>query len=314
MTQIRAAIVDPQVPGRLALREVEAPVPHSSELLVRVAAISLNRGEVRHTQTAEAGDRPGWDLAGTVEQAAADGSGPGVGARVVGLVRSGAWAELVAVPANALSELPASISFAQAATLPVAGLTALHAVERGGALVARTVLITGASGGVGHFACQLAHHAGARVVGVVRQEAHAALPREVGAAEVVVGEDATKAREFGPYALIIESVGGRTLGNVLAMIAPGGTCVSLGTSSGPEATFNVGWFFTTGGASLYGLLLFYELGHEPAAAGLARLLRLMIDGRLRPHIGIEAPWTEIGDIAGRLMDRRFKGKAVLHLR
>jgi NADPH:quinone reductase len=101
---------------------------------VRVEAISLNRGEVRRAGMAEAGWRPGWDLAGTIEQPAADGSGLPAGARVVGLLPSASWAETVAVPTDALAALPDAVCFAQAATLPVAGLTALYALEQGGNL------------------------------------------------------------------------------------------------------------------------------------------------------------------------------------
>ena len=87
----------------------------------------------------------------------------------------GAWAERVAVRTDALAALPDAVSFGQAATLPVAGLTALWALERGGLLLDKRVLVTGASGGVGHLACQLARQAGAQVVGAVRQESHAAI-------------------------------------------------------------------------------------------------------------------------------------------
>src|SRR6266852_4144485 len=182
MEQARAVLVDPDSPGRLAIKPLPVRAPMPSQALVRVKAISLNLGEVRRALTgAEAGYRPGWDLAGVVDQAAADGSGPPAGARVVGLLRSGAWAEVVAVPTDALAVLPEGVSLVQAATLPVAGLTALHAVGRGGELLARRVLVTGASGGVGHFACQLARLAGAHVVGVVRQASHEAVVREAGA-------------------------------------------------------------------------------------------------------------------------------------
>ena len=152
---MRAVVVDPEADGRLSVAEVEEPEPAPSEALVRVAAVSLNRGEVRRAAATEAGFRPGWDLAGTVERAASDGSGPREGARVVGFLASGAWAELAAVPTNALAELPEGVSF-EAATLPVAGLTALYALDKDGNLLGRDVLITGASGGAGQFALQLA--------------------------------------------------------------------------------------------------------------------------------------------------------------
>ncbi len=313
METIRAIVADPALPERFALREVEAPTPLRNEALVRVAAISLNRGEVRNAMNATTTTRPGWDVAGTIERAAIDGSGPRVGARVVGFLGSGAWAELVAVPTNALAELPEKVSFAQAATLPVAGLTALYALEKGGGLIDRPVLITGASGGVGPFAIELARLAGARVVGAFRQARAEAMVREAGAQEVVIGDDLAPAKAFGPYHLILESVSGASLGAALTMLAPGGTCVLFGASGGLETTFNTGLFFRTGGATLYGFSLFHEVKTHPASEGLARLVGLIADGRLHPRVEVEAPWTEIADVARQLMDRRFAGKAVLHI-
>src|SRR5947207_13126385 len=156
MSRNRAVVVDPEAPGRLVIRPIADPAPERAEAIVRVRAISLNRGEVRRAGMAEAGWRPGWDLAGVVDVAPANGSGPRVGARVVGVVLEGAWAERVAVPANALAELPDKVTFSQAATFPVAGLTALHALAKGGLLLRRRVLVTGATGGVGAFAMRLA--------------------------------------------------------------------------------------------------------------------------------------------------------------
>jgi NADPH:quinone reductase len=311
---MRAVVVDPGAPGRLVLRDVEPPRPGRHEALVRVAAISLNRGELRRTTTAEAGWRPGWDLAGTVEQAAADGSGPPTGARAVGLLNPGAWAEVVAVPTTALAPLPDGCSFAQAATLPVAGLTALWALERGGTLLDRRVLVTGASGGVGHLACQLARLAGARVVGVVRQESHANIARDTGIEAVVVGESPAGARDHGPFDLVLESIGAGSLGESLSLLAPGGTCVCFGSSAGPEVTFNAQRFYAAGGATLYGFILFYEATRRPAAPSLASLARLVAENRLRPHVDAEVPWTEIADHAQRLLDRQTVGKIVLQVR
>jgi NADPH:quinone reductase len=178
MSSIHAIVVDPDVPGRLAIKEVEAPQPGPSEALVQVEAISLNRGEVLGAMHAEAGWRPGWDLAGTVIKRAAHGTGPKVGSRVVGSVGAGAWTEQVAAPTNRLAELPASVTFAQAATLPTAGPTALRALEKGGLLLHRRVLITGSTGGVGLFAHQLARRSGAYVVGSARHARDEALLRE----------------------------------------------------------------------------------------------------------------------------------------
>jgi NADPH:quinone reductase-like Zn-dependent oxidoreductase len=102
--KIRAVIVDPSLPDRLAIREVSLRDPDRDEVVVRVTAISLNRGETRRAlQVAEADWRPGWDFAGVVETTAADGSGPKPGARVVGILPSGAWAERVNCRSHAVA-------------------------------------------------------------------------------------------------------------------------------------------------------------------------------------------------------------------
>lgn len=313
MNKVRAVAVDSEASGGLSIVEVEAPEMAPHEALVRVSKISLNRGEVRRAADAEQGFRPGWDLSGTVEEAAPDGTGPPAGSRVVGFLPSGAWAELAAVQTNSLAVLPDGVSFTEAATLPVAGLTALYSLEMGGNLLGHSALITGASGGAGHFGVQLARLAGAKVVAVVRRDEHVRLLRDAGAHEVAVSEDASAAEEYGPYHVILESVGGAVLGNVLSMLAPGGTCVTFGVSAAPETTFDIRDFFVTGGASLYGFILFHEVLAKPASDGLDRLTRLVAEGNLRPHIALEESWTGIGDVAGRLIGRGYTGKAVLHV-
>jgi NADPH:quinone reductase len=306
----RAVVVDPEAPGRLVIRPVPDPVPDRGEAVVRLKALSLNRGEVRRSGMAAAGWRPGWDLAGTVERVAADGSGPRAGARVVGMLPEGAWAERVAVPTYAVAELPGKVTFSQAATFPVAGLTALYALAKRGPLLARRVLVTGATGGVGDFAVQLARLGGAHVTASIRRAEQAAMVRQAGAHEVVVGDEIPAAPK---YDLVIESVGGRTLGTALAALDRGGVCVTLGVSASAEVTFDTRQFFVGGRATLYGFYLFVELGNEPAGEGLRRIADLVAAGQVAPRISLERPWSEIGQVAQDLMARRFPGKAVLTL-
>jgi NADPH:quinone reductase-like Zn-dependent oxidoreductase len=315
MTDIRAVVVDPSAPERLAVRPVPLAPACRDEVTVRVTAISLNRGEVnRAVRQAEAGWRPGWDFAGIVEEAAPEGGGPAVGCRVVGLLPSGAWAERVRAPVSSVAVLPDGVTDAVASTLPVAGLTALHALRQGGLLLGRKVLIDGASGGVGHLACQLAAAAGARVYAHVRNPAYRAMVEEWCGDGTIVAPGLTAAAPFGPFHLILDSVGGSALAAALGMLRPDGVCVTFGVSESPKVMFDSSGFFRTGGGRLYGLSLFHELRRvEPASDGLALLAGLVARVMLQPRVEIEAPWTDISAVARQLLDRGFMGKAVLHV-
>lgn len=307
---MHAVVVDAAAPGRLTLTDVPAPAPQPSEALVRVAAVSLNLGEVRRVRNAADGWRPGWDFAGIVERAAADGSGPHAGARVVGMLGEGAWAEQVAAPVRNLAVIPASLSFERAATLPIAGLTALYALEKRGGLLGRRVLITGASGGVGIFAAQLARLAGASVTALVhRPEKRAVVEPFVDA--VVVGDGAGCAHETGPFDLILESVGGDVFAGALRELAPDGMLVTFGTSAQRESTIEVASFYARGGASIYGFIIFHELERTPAGEGLARLAALLDGGALQVHVDDVLPVARIGEAADRLWDRGVAGKLVM---
>jgi NADPH2:quinone reductase len=132
--------------------------------------------------------------------------------------------------------------------------------------------------------------------------------RQLGAHEVVVGDEIPASPK---YDLIVESVGGRTLGTALAALQRGGVCVTLGVSSSPEVTFDARAFYVAGRSTLYGFYLFTELGTEPASVGLRRLAELVAAGQIVPHISLERPWKDIGQVAQDLIDRRFTGKAVL---
>lgn len=313
MSSIRAVVVDPDVPGRLAIQEVEAPQVSPSEALVQVEAISLNRGEVLGAMHAEAGWRPGWDLAGTVIKQAANGTGPKAGSRVVGGVLAGAWSEQVAVPATWLAGLPTSVTFAQAATIPTAGLTAFRALQKGGLLLNKRVLITGGTGGVGRFALQLARLSGAYVVGTVRHARNEALVREAGADSVIVGDDLSEAGDSGPYHLILDLVGGKTLESAIPRLSTGGTCVIAGASASPSATIDFGALVRTGRTTLYVLNMYAEFDSRPRSEDLAWLAQLVAEQQLRTPIEVEASWHDIGEVAQRLLQRQFTGKAVLHL-
>lgn len=310
---MRAALIDLAATGHLAVTEVADPVPSPNQAVVQVKAVSLNLGEVRRTRREPEGTHLGWDLAGVVAQAAADGTGPPEGSRVVGIVRSGSWADRAAVETRMMAVLPDSASFAAAAALPVAGLTALYALEQGGQLLGRRVLVTGASGGVGLFAIQLAKLSGATVTALIRREGQRDLVRDAGADHVVCGERATGAAEYGPYHCILDSVGGDVLADSLQCVDRGGVLVNFGVSAGETATIDVRDFFRAGRARLYGLYLFTEFGRRSACDGLGVLAGLIAAGALDPNIAAEGPFEEIGALADRLFNREISGKAIVHI-
>jgi NADPH:quinone reductase-like Zn-dependent oxidoreductase len=95
------------------------------------------------------------------------------------------------------------------------------------------------------------------------------------------------------------------------MLASGGTCVMFGATGGAEVSFNASQFYPTGGAKLYGLIIFKELLLEPPSIGLKVLVDLLAAGQLKPHIDVEISWNKVAEIAQQLMDRKFLGKAVL---
>jgi NADPH2:quinone reductase len=289
------------------LRECPEPQPQRNEALIAVHAFSLNRGELRSVRNNGEGWIPGQDVAGVVLKQAQDGSGPPGGARVVALTDEFGWAQRVAVPAHRVAALPDNVGFAQAATLPVAGLTALRTLRHGAPLLGKRVLITGAAGGVGTIAVQLAARSGARVTAVVGRAERAAGLRELGALEVVQGIDSAQGR----FGLILESAGGASLAQAVKLIEAKGTVVVYGNSSGEPTSLAFADFRPAPNARVQSFSYFYPEAEERFAPDLALLASLIADGSLRPQIGVEQSWREFARVAEQLRDRRVAGKAVL---
>jgi NADPH:quinone reductase-like Zn-dependent oxidoreductase len=288
--------------GVLKLEDVPEPAASSDTLLVRVAAFSLNRGEIRGVARAADGVIPGWDVAGAVIE------GPKAGKRVAALLRSGAWAEIAAVPAAHAALVPDGVDLEVASTLPIAGLTVLRALDVAGSLVGKKILITGGSGGVGQFAIQLGANAGAIVTAVTSRVSQSESLRALGAQEVVASIDDAK----GSYDLILESVGGRSLASAIERVARGGVVVTIGNSSEENTTFDARTLYAKGGASIYGLLIFEEMeSRRIVAADLERLMQMVAAGKLHSPISTRRSWRELPAVLTELEQRSYPGKAVL---
>ena len=288
------------------LREIAEPQPAANEALVEVRAFSLNRGELRLFQIRPEGWRPGQDISGVVVKQAADGSGPAAGTRVVALTDNAGWAERAAVPSHRMAALPDNARFEAAAALPVAGLTALRTLRHGAPLLGKRVLITGAAGGVGHMAVQIAARSGARVAAVVGGPERGRHVR--GAAEIVEGVD----RAQGRFALILESAGGASLAAAIARVEARGTIVIFGNSSGEPTPLSFRDFAEHPNARIQSFSYFTSEHEDRFAPDLALLAALVGDGSLKPVLS-EHSWRDIAKIGPELRDRRIAGKAVFHI-
>jgi NADPH2:quinone reductase len=303
---MRALIHDPDLPHGLRLGEAPDPRPGPSELLVQLAATSLNFGEVAFLRDhVGAGDVAGWDGAGTVLTPAADGSGPPAGSRVVTFGWAGAWGELRAVDSGELAVLPDGVDFGSAAALPVAGVTALRAVRRLGSVVGRRVLITGASGGVGRFAVQLAARAGANVVASVGSTARAEGLVELGAREIVTDI----ADVAVPVDFAIDNVGGRLLAELLTHVNPGGSVMSVGMASLEPTTID----FERLRNQVAGVRIEAFVVGPGFGTDLAYLVSLIESGELEVEIGWRGSWDRVDEAVAALLGRRVRGKAVLEV-
>jgi NADPH:quinone reductase len=301
-----ALINTPNGAAPVELRDVAEPQPAANEAVVEVRAFSLNRGELRLFQTRPEGWRPGQDISGVVVRPAADGGGAKAGTRVVALTDNAGWAERAAVPTHRMAGLPQNVRFEDAAVLPVAGLTALRSLRHGAPLLGKRVLITGAAGGVGHLATQLAARSGARVTAVVGSAERGRQLR--GADEIIESIDKAQGR----FGLILESAGGGSLAAAIVHIEAKGTIVAFGNSSGEPTPISFRDFAEHPNARLQSFSYFTSEAEERFAPDLALLVSLVADGSLEPHL-VEQSWRDLAPTGPQLRDRHIAGKAVFRI-
>jgi putative PIG3 family NAD(P)H quinone oxidoreductase len=316
-----AAAGAPPVPR---VGELPDPVARTGEVLVAVAAAGLNRADLmqlagHYPPPAGESDVPGLECAG---QIAAVGDGVDrwkVGARVMALLAGGGQATRVAVPAGQLLPLPENLSFVEGAALPEAGLTAwTNLVAEGGLVTGEVVLITGASGGVGSFAAQLARELGARVIAAARDGRRLERLRELGVEELVTDDDELPARVRRATGgrgvdLVFDLVGGSRLPAHLAALKKGGRLVVMGLLAGRTAELDLEDLLRRR-LRIIGSVLRSRSRDEKARliAGFAAFaVPRLRAGRLRPVVDRVLPLEQAAQAYAALADGGGFGKIVL---
>jgi len=298
----RALVADPTHPVTMREAEVPEPTADSRHVVIEVHHASLNHGDLNDATSGRIspGGVLGSDVAGIVTQAATNGSGPAVGARVVALAVGG-FAERVAVDVDSVAVVPNGVQLSVASGLPVAGLAALRTLRASGSVLGRRVLVTGASGGVGSFAIQLAAASGAYVVASVGSVDRGENLRDLGASEVVVALEGV----VDPVDVVIDSVGGSLLARAWTLLAQGGILQSVGWTSEEQAVLEP---YATVGP---GKTLSSYLTVGPVGSDLQVLVDLVADGVLSVPVGWQGEWGRITEATEALRGRAVSGKAIL---
>ncbi|MBI4671565.1 MAG: zinc-binding dehydrogenase [Chloroflexi bacterium] len=308
----------------LRLEEIPEPTPSPSETLVRIKAVAVNPADL----VIRAGHWRLWPIplpfvlgvegAGIVEKGrgrfkAGDQvivSGGPLGSRTDGL-----YAELVAVPETLLVPVPKGISLEQAATVPSAFLTAYLALLHTARLKAgEWALVTGASGGVGGAAVQVAKALGAQVITTVGSQAKHAKAEALGADYVIdlsserMAETVQRVTNGSSVEVGLDTLGGDIVAQVLATLMPGGRLVMVGYTAGPSATLNI--FDLLKPINLYGFNLF-AIPSEIVGAAYAQILAWLADGTIQPVVDRTLPLAQAAEAHRHMAARQAFGRVVL---
>jgi NADPH:quinone reductase len=306
---MRALVADPSASPAVSLADVPEPSPGPGQLLVRMEAASINRGEIRSAARQPAGTVLGWDIVGSVVTVGEGVSGFEVGQRVLAVSPDGGtFAEVAAVPAVWTTPLPSATDPVLASTLPVAGITAMNILRIGRVHAGDRVLITGAAGGVGLLTVQIALDAKATVTGQASSEQRAAVVRGLGADALIHPGDGSPVE--GEFDLVLDAIGGPMLGPLLRTIPIGGRMVVYGNSADAESTFRVEDFYPKA-ITIYGFRVFQSVPPEQGVKDLATLAEQVAESRIKVTVQATAPLTDALPLIRDLYDRKVTGKVVI---
>jgi NADPH:quinone reductase-like Zn-dependent oxidoreductase len=296
-------------PEVLEVAEIDRPVPLATEVLVRVEAVGVNPVEplIRSGQFPLIGPPPfilGWDISGVIEHLEGV-TRFDVGDEVHGMPffpRAGsAYAQFVTAPSRQLARKPPGLSHAEAAALPLAGLTAWQSLVDTARLAAgQRVLIHGAGGGVGHLAVQIAKARGAYVVGTASAAKHEFV-RSLGADELIDHQTCDFAAVVGDLDVVLDSLGGEIARRSISVLRPGGILITIVGRRDADLAART----RAAGRRFAGLSV------EPDYPGLEALARLVDSGQLRVHLQTTLPLAEAAKAHQLLESGRTTGKVVL---
>ena len=296
--------------------ELPDPSPARGEVLVAVKAASLNpldfkirRGDFRIVTGPRFPKILGSDFAGVVREAGrgAPGFRPGdavYGSTLLHLRKQGSHAGFIPVAAGRMRPIPEGTSFEEAASLPVAALTALNGLRLCGDLAGRSVLINGATGGVGHFALQIAKARGATVTAVCSAR-NTDLAGALGADAVIdyTAQDVARIRQ--EFDIVFDAHAGLGFANAARILVPGGAYAN--TLPTPALLVHLLWRKLTGGRRIVAANMRARPGDY------AELEILIREGKVRPVIGAVFPLHEASKAFGALEGGHVRGKIVLRV-
>ena len=300
-------------PEILVYREVEKPIPDDNEVLVKIHSASVNAGDYRSMRMGSIPKKKifGSDIAGVVEAAGCNVRRFHPGDEVAGDISGcglGGFAEYVTVPEHALALKPADISFGQAASLPMASVTALQALRNKGEVkLGHRVLICGAGGGVGTFAVQLAKYYGAEVTAVCGPR-NAELVRSRGAHHIIdyTRDDFTKSEKR--YDLVVAVNGCLPLSAYKHALKTKGTAVIVGGAlSQVIKALLLGPVMSLGGRKVC------VLAAKPNTKDLDFIIKLVVDGSIKPVIDKRYPLSETGEAVRYLSEGHARGKVIINI-
>ena len=310
--------------NELTVEDIQAPAAEPGEVLIRVGAAGVNFADLlmiagKYQVEPELPFTPGFEVAGVVESVGGGVAGFDPGDRVVATSWYGGYAERIAVPATAVSLLPDNIDASTAAACSVAFATAYHGLhDRTSIAPGESLLVTGATGGVGSAAVQLGAAMGARVIAAVGSREKEGPARRLGADDVVFYEAERPLREQlaelepGGIDVIVDPVGGAVFEQAARALAPFGRALVVGFAAGaiPKLATNLVLLKESSVIGVY-WGAFREREPRRAAEHLAEIWQLMSDGAVQPPPITQAPLEDAARVLGKLADRKMIGRAVL---